>query len=186
MNVARRLFILLSLGLPPVLSAAISTDSPFVSRNGQVAVAPTENTPIELRGVMATPEGLRFAIYEPATQKGNWVKQGETGFGYVVRNYDADRLTASVEYQGRVQALVIKEAKFDGTAVAMAPTAAAGGARPGAPAVANNSAEEAKRLEQVANEVRRRRAARQAAMENTQPAATTTQQGQPAPAAGSR
>jgi hypothetical protein len=45
--------------------------------------------------------------------------------------------------------------------------------RPGAPngpAVAPNPAEEAKRLEQVANEVRRRRAARQAAAQQSTPA----------------
>jgi hypothetical protein len=178
MNALCRLSLLLSLGLPSALPAAISTESPFVSRNGQVPITQAENTPIELRGVMATPDGMRFAIYEPATQKGNWVKKDETGFPYVVRNYDPDRMTASVEYQGRVQALVMKEAKFDGTVVAMAP--AAGAARPGvpgaAPAVSNNAAEEQKRLEQVANEVRRRRAARQAAMENAQQQPQTTTQ----------
>jgi len=175
----RLLCVALGLGLTTGLVARISTESPFVPKNGQIAAAPTENSPIELRGVMATPDGLRFGIYEPAAQKGNWVKADEAGFGYVVKSYDANRSTVSVEYQGRVQTLTLKEAKFDGTgAPAAAPNLASGPqVRPavqGAPAAAPNQIEEAKRLEQVASEVRRRRAARQAA--------TTTQPPTPAPA----
>ncbi len=170
MNLAptRLLCALLGLGLTTSLMARISTESPFVPKNGQAMAAPTENSLIELRGVMTTPDGLRFGIYEPGSQKGNWVKANETGFGYVVRSYDADKLAASVEYQGRVQALMLKEARFDGTGAPVPPPNIIPGPQmrppgPGAPAVTTNPADDAKRLEQVANEVRRRRAARQAA-----------------------
>jgi hypothetical protein len=174
------------LGLITTAQAAISTDSPFVPKNGQVAAAPTENTPIELRGVMSAPDGVYFAIYEPSTQKGNWVKAGETGSGYVVRSYDEANNSVSVEYQGRLQTLTLKEAKFDGTA-AVAPMIAqqpmvmpnAPQRPPGGPAVAPTPADEAARLQQVANEVKRRRAARQAATQaqsgqNPAPATATT------------
>jgi hypothetical protein len=176
----RLLYALLGLGLTTSALARISTESPFVPKNGQITSAPTENSPIELRGVMATPDGLRFGIYEPASQKGNWVKADEAGFGYVVKSYDANKSMVSVEYQGRVQTLTLKEAKFDGTGAAAAvPNLASGpqvrpAVQPGQPAAAPNQVEEAKRLEQVASEVRRRRAARQAA--------TTTQPAAPAPA----
>ena len=168
----RLLCALCSLGFIHSANATISTESPFLPKNGQAMAAPTENTPIELRGVMATPDGLRFAIYEPALQKGSWVKANETGFGFVVRSYDAGKSAVTVDYQGRPQTLTLKEARFDGT-VAPAPMmpGAPGQVRPaagtgGAPAITANPAEEAKRLEQVANEVRRRRAARQAATQN--------------------
>ena len=164
---ARLFLATLSVGLTTGAMAKISTESPFVPKNGQAMAAPTENSPIELRGVMQTSEGMMFGIYEPASQKGTWVKANETGNGYVVKTFDAARSSISVEYQGRVQTLTLKEARFDGTVTAVPMT---GGAqvRPavlpgGAPAVASNPAEEAKRLENVANEVRRRRAARQAA-----------------------
>lgn len=166
--VSHRIFpTVLCLALAAETAAAISTESPFVPKNGQALAAPAENSPIELRGVIAGPEGLRFAIYEPASQKGNWVKADEKGFGYVVKSYDAGRSAVSIEYQGRVQTLTLKEAKFDGTVAAppMVQAPVSGQMRP-APAVANNPAEEAKRLEQVANEVRRRRAARQAAAQS--------------------
>ena len=177
----RLLCALCSLGFIHSVHAAISTESPFLPKNGQAMAAPTENTPIELRGVMAAPDGLRFAIYEPALQKGSWVKANETGFGFVVRSYDAGKSAVTVDYQGRPQTLTLKEARFDGT-VAPAPMmpGAPGQVRPagpgGAPAITANPAEEAKRLEQVANEVRRRRAARQAATQNPAgaPAPATT------------
>ncbi|ATC64138.1 hypothetical protein CMV30_09320 [Nibricoccus aquaticus] len=178
---ARLFFAVLSLGLSGVAMAKISTESPFVPKNGQALAAPTENSPIELRGVMQTREGLMFGIYEPASQKGTWVKADEKGNGYVVKSFDAGKSSVSIEYQGRVQTLTLKEARFDGT-VAAVPMIGGAQTRPAgsAPVVAANPAEEAKRLENVANEVRRRRAARQAATTTTTPAAPT--QGVPAPA----
>jgi hypothetical protein len=178
MNFAPTCFLCASLGigLLATAQAAISTDSPFMPKNGQVMAAPTENTPIELRGVMSAPDGMYFAIYEPATQKGNWVKLGEADAAYVVRSYDEANSAVSVEYQGRLQTLTLKEARFDGTAavlptVVQQPVTLPGGVptrQPmpgGMPVAANvsNPADEAARLQQVANEVKRRRAARQAA-----------------------
>jgi hypothetical protein len=178
---ARIFCAVLSVGLTASAVAKISTESPFVPKNGQVMEAQKENSPIELRGVMATSEGLMFGIYEPASQKGNWVKANETGNGYVVKSFDSAKSSVAIEYQGRVQTLTLKEARFDGT-VAAVPMAGGAQVRPavmpgGAPAVASNPAEEAKRLENVANEVRRRRAARQAATGTPAP----TAQGVPAP-----
>ena len=158
--------------------AAISSESPFIPKGGQQALAATENSPIEFRGVISTAEGLTFGIYEPATQKGSWVTEGEKTQAFVVRSYDASKAAVTVEYQGQVQTLVLKEAKFEGT---VAPTSAppppvAGMAqtRPAnssIPQPSMNQADEAKRLETVAAEVRRRRAARQAANQSgAQPA----------------
>jgi hypothetical protein len=179
MNAAPRRFLNAALGLSLLVTmqAAISTDSPFVPKNGQVMAVPTENTPIELRGVMSAPDGQYFAIYEPATQKGDWVKMGQSDASYVVRSYDEANASITVEYQGRVQTLVLKEARFDGTAMVLPTVTQAQpgmpipGAQPrppmpgGMPVAANvaNPAEEAARLQQVANEVKRRRAARAAA-----------------------
>jgi hypothetical protein len=184
MNFATTRFLCASLGMSLLATAqaTISTDSPFMPKNGQVMAAPTENTPIELRGVMSAPDGLYFAIYEPATQKGGWVKMGQADAAYVVRSYDEANSAVSVEYQGRMQTLTLKEARFDGTAallptVVQQPVNLPAGVpprqvMPGGMPVANvsNPADEAARLQQVANEVKRRRAARAAAAAAQPPA----------------
>ena len=176
MKVASSRLLLLSLlaGIHAPGHAALSNESPFMPRGGAQAVVATENSPIEFRGVIATPAGLTFGIYEPGTQKGTWVTQGEKTSAFVVRSYDAERSAVMVEYQGQVQTLVLKEAKFDGT---VAPTSAPPVAgmppiRPpsaGNPQPSMNQADEAKRLETVAAEVRRRRAARAAASQPGSP-----------------
>ena len=183
MKVAPSRLLLLSLlaGMNGQSYAALSSESPFIPKGGQPAVVATENSPIEFRGVISTAAGLTFGIYEPGTQKGTWVTEGEKTQAFVVRSYDASKGALMVEYQGQVQTLVLKEAKFDGTVAPMnapPPPPVAGmpqtrPASPGNPQPSMNQAEEAKRLETVAAEVRRRRAARQAA---NQPGA------QPAPA----
>jgi hypothetical protein len=184
MNFAAKRFLYAPLGLSLLVTAqAISTDSPFVPKNGQPVMAASENTPIELRGIASGPDGLSFGIYEPATQKGDWVKQGAADAAYVVRSYDEANNAVTVEYQGRVQTLTLKEARFDGTAaiipMVQAPHAMPGPQNqmmrpptpgmPGAPAIAAAPADEAARLQQVANEVKRRRAARAAATQAANP-----------------
>ena len=171
--------------------AKLGTESPFMPRNGAVAPGPAaENTPIEFRGVMTTATGLRFAIYEPARQKGDWVALNESGHDFVVRSYDGPQSLVKVDYQGRLQNLSLKEAKFDGTAPLAAPPVPQIAAQQpqlrqivanvGAPQVAQAAPQgDPKALQAVADEIRRRRTQRAQAMQGQpQPAA------QPAPQAG--
>jgi hypothetical protein len=164
MNAARLSFLAFASLAALTARGKISTTSPFMPAGGApVITAQTENSAIELRGVMATAEGLVFGIYEPATQKGSWVKLNDTDQPYVVRSYDQSRGAASVEFQGRTETLTLKEAKFDASAPTVAAAPQVQQPPRGDPAIAASPSDEAKRLETVAQEVRRRRAARQAA-----------------------
>jgi hypothetical protein len=160
-----------------VQAQAISTVSPFLPRGGNAGVV-TENSPVELRGIMPTEGGPTFfGLYDPIKKQCSWVKLNEVGrdLPATVRTYDASSETITVDYQGRTLNLALKAAKIE-TAPAMAqipqlqPRPMPGPQLNPVPAV-----DEAKRLEAVAAEVARRRQQRQAAMQQTMPPG----QGQP-------
>lgn len=140
----------------------ISTVSPFLPQNGTPG-AITENSPIELRGIMAIPGGSLFGLYDPVKKQGGWVKLNEAGRDFTVRTYDAANDAVTVEYQGRVLSLALKTAKIESMpamAMVQPPRPMPGPQLATAPTV-----DEAKRLEAVAAEVQRRRQQRQAAMQ---------------------
>jgi hypothetical protein len=140
----------------------ISTVSPFIPQSGP-AGAVTENSPIELRGILAIPGGSLFGLFDPVKKQGGWVKLNEPGRDFTVRTYDAANDAVTVEYQGRVLSLALKTSKIEtmpAMAIPQPPRPAAGPQMATAPTV-----DEAKRLEAVAAEVARRRQQRQAAMQ---------------------
>lgn len=184
MKMIRGLFVaasaLLSVGLASVCVRAealsISTNSPFLPRAGQGITATTENTPVELRGLMEKDEngvGPIFGFYDTIKKQAVWVKLNEQpkDFPIMVRAYDAANQAVTVDYQNRSLNL-----RFEAAKIIAAPVmaAAAGPARPmpapGQPAVGQApSPEDTRRLEAVAAEVARRRQARQAAQQQQQP-----------------
>jgi hypothetical protein len=127
---------------------------------------------IELRGVMQTPLGPLFSIYNTARRKSAFVGLNETGSwgpgvgSFVVRSYrqvgEQDQVT--IEYQGRASTLVTKKSKVGVTARGGAN--AANPANAVAPALTqtvtlNPTPEsEALRMQAVTDEIARRREAR--------------------------
>ena len=159
-----------------ILAQNISTVSPFIQSGGVGPV--TENSPIELRGILAASGGSLFGLFDPVKRQGGWVKLNEPGHDFTVRSYDPANDAVTVEYQGRVLSLALKTAKID-SMPAMAPIAAMPPrAMSGPPPMqgAPPTVEEAKRLEAVASEVARRRQQRQAAMMRQQAAMQAAQQ----------
>ena len=153
----------------------LARKSPFMPpASGAAAAAPTENSPLELRGVLGAGAEALFNIYDPSRKRSAWVKANEAdGRDFVVRSFDEGGLTAQVEHGGRTLTLKLAESKIVPLAVNAAPVPAPGAPTP---AVVNPTpADEARRLESVAAEVRRRRALRAAA-------AQQQQQQQPQPA----
>lgn len=143
-------------------TAPASDRSPFMPEgSGNNTAAPTENTPIEYRGVVSTKSGKMYALYDPAKHQSVWVRLNEPGSDFVVRSADDANDTITVDYQGRRMTLGMKQAKVE-TMVASAPPIApsnpngfrAPGVNVSSPI---NAAEEQRRLEAVAAEVRRRR-----------------------------
>jgi hypothetical protein len=163
--------------LAPRLRADLAPASPFLPANTSAqGAAAGSSGPIELRGIMATSDGVQFCIYDSAKKKDVWVGLNETGNDFVVRTADPSQDRASVEYQGRIIRLDLHSAKVT--------SAGAAGQPPMASAIATSQtlstspADEQKRLDAVAQEVRRRRLERERAMQ--QPP------GAPAPGAPNR
>ena len=155
-------------------------NSPFAGPGIQAAAAQATPGSIELRGIIRTGETWEFSIYDPSRKYSAWVKLGQIGDDFVVKNYDPDHDSATVEYQGRTLKLSLPEAKIAPMNGAMQqpmppPNLAMGQPQPGqpqpgAPTINQSSADEQKRLEAIAEEIRRRRAMRQQAATPQQPA----------------
>ena len=173
------------------LGAQGSSASPFLPPPAAVSNAPTAGAPIEFRGYMESSEGMRFRIFDPTKKSGAWVKLNEhdSNLDVTVKQFSGgdSNETIVVEYQGRTITLQQRTAKIvsSGSAVQNMP--------PPPPNVTNvppavtqavvvnpTPADEAKRLQSVADEVARRRALReQAAQQQPVPQPAIPQ---PAPA----
>jgi len=159
--------------VPVRLRADLAQASPFLPANAVAAGAPGgPSGPIELRGIMATSDGTQYCIYDVAKKKDAWVGLNEEGHDFVVKTADPNADRVSVEYEGRILHLDLHASKVvsSGTGALAPPIAAA----PGLPNP--TPADEQKRLDAVAQEVRRRRQERERAMQDAS--------GNPAPAPG--
>jgi hypothetical protein len=142
--------------------------SPFLPVAGSAAAAAAASTatPVELRGIMTTSEGVVACIYDTAKKTSVWVGADEPGFDFQVRTIDTERETATVFYQGRVISLGLKQAKIASSGpgpVQVAQPAPGNPARAVTDAPVVTAADEQKRLDAVAAEVRRRRLEREKA-----------------------
>jgi hypothetical protein len=148
--------------------ADLAGASPFLPANATAAgAAAGPSGPIELRGVMSTPDGLAYCIYDTAKKRDVWVGLNESGHDFVVKSADATSDSISVQYQGRSMKLTLRTAKVASAGPARADLAAAVAPNPLSQVGLNPSpADEQKRLDAVAQEVRRRKMEREkAAME---------------------
>ncbi|QYM79228.1 hypothetical protein K0B96_01020 [Horticoccus luteus] len=146
----------------------LAENSPFLPPNS--AAAPTaEATPLELRGILTMGSKSSFNLYDPATKTSEWVGLNEQGQKFTVTNFDAGNDRVTVNYQGRVLTLTLQQPKIVAAPVVQGPPSQTPTPMPAA--VLNpTSTDEARRMEAVAAEVRRRRALRlQAAAEASRP-----------------
>lgn len=175
--------------------------SPFLPATGvpAAAAAALDTGGIELHGVLSTPLGPMFSIYNTSRRKSVWVGLNETGTwggaasgSFVVRSYrqmgDLDQVT--VDYQGRSTTLVTKKPKVG--------IPSRGGSNPaasanGAPMALTQTVSlnptpesEALRLQAVTDELARRRADRALsdAAAATAPAAPPASAAPPPPVRG--
>ncbi len=151
----------------------MSPVSPFLPPDTPAAVAgsaASQGAPIEFRGVVVIGGRQRFNFFDPARKQSAWVGLAEPGMPYRVTAYDTARERVTVAVGGRVLELALEKTKIASSpppanvpVVGVAPATPAAAAAPGvAPVVLNPTpADEAKRLEAIAAEVRRRRAQRQ-------------------------
>jgi hypothetical protein len=157
----------------PAVRADLAQTSPFLpSSLSEAAAKAGPSGPVELRGVMTTSQGTEYCIYDVVKKTSAWVGLNEQGPGFVVKSADPASDSVTVEFQGRTMNLVLRTAK-----VASAGSAVPAVNNQGASAITQSvvlnptPADEQRRLDAVAAEVRRRRMEREKAAQDAQAAA---------------
>lgn len=152
---------------------ALVADSPFQSATGGRSGAAVATGPLELRSIVLVDGAYQFSVFDQGTGEASWIKIDERGHPFVARSFDRERDSLTVEHQGRTLVLALQPARMaSGPAMAAAPppplpggdnqgnrrNAPAANAGPGGPPAssATNPAE-AQRLQNLADEIRRRR-----------------------------
>ena len=151
---------------------ALVRDSPFAPAAGAArASAPGAAGPLEFRGVVFEDGRYLFSVYDQTAQRGWWVTLGEEqpDLPFVARSYDRERDLLTVEHQGRSVTLELQAGHVAGSAAPPAeqsppplpnPRESAGQAGPtpaNPPVPANAQPAEGQRLQELADELRRRR-----------------------------
>ena len=103
---------------------------------------------------MGTGGGFAYCIFDTAKKTSSWVGLNEKGNDFVVRSADPAHESVTVDYQGQTLRLVLHTAKITSSgagSLAQLPTAVTSSV-----VVNPSTADEQKRLDAVAEEVRRR------------------------------
>ena len=155
--------------------AQVQDVSPFLPPNavGGAAGAKGDAAGLELRGVMSTAQGTRFCIYDPSKKIGRWVSVNQGEFGFTVQSFDSEHDTIIVIQDGRRLTLALRNAKVAvgvGMPMGLVPNGQPGLAVSTTGAVLRPTPEdEQKRLQAIAEEVRRRRLQREQGSQTATP-----------------
>lgn len=150
------------------VAGPITTDSPFLptgAARGEAAT--TSPTGVEFCGIVQRSDGLYFGFYESSSGKGRWLRQGQEQEGWVVRSFEPGVREVTLEIQGQPQVLALKQPRLEGGAALPVVSSLPPGVV--APVAAPSAADEAARLKSVADEIKRRRALRAAALNGQNP-----------------
>ena len=165
----RALLAALAAGICCLARADLAQNSPFLAAGAKAAEAAGGPAgPIELRGIVAMPDGSSYCIYDVAKKRSTWVGMNEAGNDFVVKSADASGEGVVVDYHGSPLKLTLHQAKV----VSSGPAAGPGGPSPAisSTVVPNPTpGDEQHRLDAVAQEVRRRRMEREKAMQAGRP-----------------
>jgi len=149
--------------VPLAMAQTATKRSPFLPPESQAAGPVVESSSVEFRGVLVMGGHQQFNFFEPSKRLSTWVRINEPGAAIAVKSYDSHADTVVVEFGGQSLTLALQKVKISAApaAPAVAPTTA--NVPVPQPAVVLNPtpADEAKRLDAIAAEVRRRRLLRQ-------------------------
>jgi hypothetical protein len=184
-------FACLALAAAGAADAQLAANSPFLPAPTQGPVGPAENTPLELRGMTAGPDGTLFSIFDPVKKTGVWVRLNEGGYDFLVRKYNPDNDTVTIDYQGRTMTVAMRTPKVASSGIVAMAAPPAMNAPSGPPAPPNpvtrnvvvnpTPATEAARLADWTAEIQRRRNLREQSA--AQPGAAPVTGAAPPPAA---
>ena len=118
--------------LPVQAGSNLLENSPFLPPNVSAAGAAQEAAPLELRSVLKAGGEYEFSLYDPAKKQSTWARLNEPGHDFVVKAYDPEKDTVTVELRNRTFKLTLKEAKIAqlSTAPGQPPAAVAAGPQP--------------------------------------------------------
>ena len=159
--------------------------SPFAPPQaaGESGVPQAEAGTLEFRGMVVDESGTSYSVFDATASRSHWVREGQDG-PLKLKSYNAQESMLEIEQNGKPVKLQLKRATIQAgspmiTTMAQPPgMPQPNGAQMNQPGVQPQA--DAKRLEAVAAEVRRRRALRNAA---ANPGAPKPPQAQPATAA---
>ena len=79
---------LLALSLGAGARADDTSRSPFLPPNaaGAAGGAVVDPNAMQLRGIMSTPNGVKYNIYDPAKKSSVWVGVNESGNGFLIKS----------------------------------------------------------------------------------------------------
>ena len=144
-------------------------NSPFgTARSGAFGIGNAGSEPFEFRSYLEESNNKFFSIYETATRRSMWVELNDPVNGFSVKSYDKDKETITVDYQGKSMTLAIKRAPA--VAQVIQQPMPQPGPTPIMPMPGNTtvqqgpSAIDQQRIQQIQEEIRRRRALRNQAM----------------------
>jgi len=91
--------------------STLATQSPFGRAGAAGDISKHPSPELELRGIMPTPEGVQYFIYDPGRKSGAWASVDETGNAFVVKWGDPAMDEVRVETGGRVVTLKMRDGK---------------------------------------------------------------------------
>jgi hypothetical protein len=165
----------------PEKMTGLLNNSPFGSAKSAQSAVGGNGEPFELRAVLEENGSKFFSIYDTATRRSNWVELNDPVNGFSIKSYDAAKENITVDYQGKSMTLAIKRAPAVAQVMQQPMPSVPG---PNGPMVQPNmpgvqgapTAVDQQRIQQIQEEIRRRRALR------SQAVVPGTNLGGPAPA----
>jgi hypothetical protein len=118
--------------LPVQAGSNLLENSPFLPPNVSAAGAAQDAAPLELRSVLKAGGEYEFSLYNPAKKQSTWARLNEPGYDFVVKAYDPEKDTVTVELRNRTFKLTLKQAKITQLSIASGqpPAAAVAGPQP--------------------------------------------------------
>ncbi len=177
---ARRVLIPLLVCVAAVASSAQTMRNPFAQKveeatDAPAAAAPVENAQLQFCGTYGSGDTRRFLLFNVSKNRSAWLGIGEEGpDGEVVEAYDAESGAVQVRQNGQPLNLALQVATISGAPRPAGPVPSAAQSQTALQTTVKvnpTPADERRRLEAVAAEVRRRRAMRQQAKSNQNPGA---------------
>jgi len=119
---------------------------------------------MEFRGIARINGEPSFSLYDPTNQRSYWLRLNQPDSGFTVTEYKPREDAVVVRHEGQARTISLHEARVQ--AMATPPPTPPGGVTPGTEQAQATTPEA--RMQDLAEEIRRRREIRRALVEGTQ------------------